>query len=154
MWLQNNSSHIFRFSVCKTLNEHSVGCYTGHASTSPTPLYWPSLSPDLTIRTTLYTALWMNKWLCTVVTIMSCTVIQNRLRKSHKCFSTDHISHDSALWCVWSTGTHTNPLAGTATLSNVQVECSEVKQDDSGFLGTFYMTSPLIFICPLSLFTI
>jgi len=39
-------------------------------------------------------------------------------------------------------------------LSNGKVESSEVKQDDSGFLGTFYMTSPLTFDCPLSLFTI
>jgi len=26
VWLQNNSSHIFRFYVCNTLNEHSVSC--------------------------------------------------------------------------------------------------------------------------------
>jgi len=36
-------------------------------------------------------------------------------------------------------------------LSNGKVECSEVTQDDSGFLGTFYMTSILTFVCPLSL---
>jgi len=38
-------------------------------------------------------------------------------------------------------------------LSNGKVECTEVKQDDSGFLGTFYMTSPLTFVYPRSLFT-
>jgi len=100
VWPQNNSSYIFCLSVCNTLNEHSVSCQTGHASTSPTPLSWPSFSPDLTIWTTLCTALSMNKWLCTAVTIMSCTEMWNRLGKSHKCFSTGHISHGSALWCV------------------------------------------------------
>jgi hypothetical protein len=31
-------------------------------------------------------------------------------------------------------------------LSNGKVERSEVKQDDSGFLGTFYIISPLTFV--------
>jgi hypothetical protein len=36
-------------------------------------------------------------------------------------------------------------------LSNGKVERSEVTQDESGFLGTFYMASILTFVCPLSL---
>lgn len=65
-----------------------------------------------------------------------------------------HRSHVTwqCIWCtVYGTLAHIQThLQVQKLLPNGKVESSEIKQDDSGVLAIFYMTSPLTFVCPPS----
>jgi len=153
VWLQNNSSHIFCFSVWNTLNILLVvrlamlQFLPHHYIVHHSILILPS-------DNTLYSII--NEQVAVHSchnNELHCDVEQSSVKATNASAQVTH--HMAVHYGVSETLEYIQiHLQVQRILSNGNVECSAVKQDDSGFLGTFYMTSPLTFVFPLSLFTI